>query len=68
MKSIHRTNSAIFVPLLLITSLPFIARPDEASESEQIDPSYYEVDVNRLIDIGVAEDIAAKRRALIRHI
>ncbi|MHC4618849.1 MAG: hypothetical protein ACYTEQ_13980 [Planctomycetota bacterium] len=68
MKCVHKMSSAIFAALLLIMSLPFIVRGDEAAKFEQIDPSYYETDVNSLIHVGGAADIAAKRRALIRYI
>ncbi|HUW20032.1 MAG TPA: hypothetical protein VMW16_12090 [Sedimentisphaerales bacterium] len=68
MKSVHKISNAIFVPLALIMSLPFIVRADETSEFEQIDPFYYQTDVNRLIDIASSRDVAAKRRALIRYI
>jgi hypothetical protein len=68
MKSVHRISSAVFVPLALIMSLPFMAPADEDSQFEQIDPSYYETDVNSLINFGGGGDIAAKRQALIRYI
>jgi hypothetical protein len=49
-------------------SSPFTVRADETSQFEKIDPSYYETDVNSLIGVASAADIAAKRRALIRYI
>lgn len=68
MKSARTMSNAILVPLVLIVSLPPIVRADPNSQFEQIDPSYYETDVNSLIDIGGAGDIAAKRQALVRYI
>jgi dienelactone hydrolase len=49
-------------------SLPFTVRADETSQFEKIDPSYYETDVNSLINVASAADIAAKRQALIGYI
>ncbi|HUT29650.1 MAG TPA: hypothetical protein VMX13_07655 [Sedimentisphaerales bacterium] len=68
MKYVHSISSTIFVPLILIVSLPFMACADEDAQFEQIDRSYYETDVNSLINIGSAADIAARRQALIRYI
>ncbi|MHC4346642.1 MAG: hypothetical protein ACYSUP_18395, partial [Planctomycetota bacterium] len=68
MKSVYKISSATVVPLILIMSLPFTVRADETSQFEKIDPSYYETDVNSLINVASTADIAARRQALIRYI
>jgi len=68
MESIDKTRGIVIFPLIFVMSFRFIAAADEALEFEQIDPFYYETDVKSLIDIRSAEDVIAKRKALIKYI
>jgi hypothetical protein len=68
MKSTAKATNSIIFSLLLVASSTFVALADETAEFEEIDPSYYETDVNMLIEVASAVDIAARRQALIRFI
>ncbi|MHC4623157.1 MAG: hypothetical protein ACYS4W_04575 [Planctomycetota bacterium] len=68
MKSVAKAVNSIIVPLLLVASCAFVALAEETSEFEEINPCYYETDVNMIIEIASAADIAAKRQTLIQYI
>lgn len=68
MKSIERRKSITIFMAASLISLHCVLRADELSPFEQIDPSYYETNVSKLIEIKNTEDIIGKRKALIRYI
>lgn len=62
-------NRTIVVALAVcFASLSLGAKDTEYSGFEEIDPSYFETDVRKLIQIKRAEDITKKRDALVRYI
>ncbi|MHC4338398.1 MAG: alpha/beta fold hydrolase [Planctomycetota bacterium] len=64
-----RANNTVVVALAVFFALLSLgAKNAEHSEFEEINPSYFETDVRKLIQIKRIEDITKKRDALIQYI
>lgn len=68
MKCMGRINGYVVFVQILIMGFCVEAVSDQESEFERIDESYRETDVNNLIDIENASDIATRRKELVNFI
>jgi len=62
----YRTG-AILVGIFSV-SMCFAASAEQYAQFERIEPSYYETDVNKLVQITNPQDVVNKRKALIDYI